>query len=75
MYYGNDWNPNIRNFCGINGAFESNVSFSKSDKIGDQIKIENTSRSYTTGTITLYAVENGNMTTEIIDEEDFFETS
>ena len=75
VYYGNDWNPNIRNFCGINGAFESNVSFSKSDKIGDQIKIENTSRSYTTGTITLYAVENGNMTTEIIDEEDFFETS
>lgn len=72
VYYGNDWNPNKKNFCGINGAFERNVSFSKSDKIGDQIKIENTSRSYTTGTITLYAVENGNMTTESIDEEDFF---
>ncbi|MFD0837376.1 J domain-containing protein [Mariniflexile aquimaris] len=72
VYYGNDWNPNKKNFCGINGAFERNVSFSKSDKIGDQIRIENTSRSYTTGTITLYAVENGNMTTESIDEEDFF---
>ena len=72
VYYGNDWNPNKKNFCGINGAFERNVSFSKSDKIGDRIKIENTSRSYTTGTITLYAVENGNMTTEMIDEEDFF---
>ena len=73
VYYGNDWNPNKKNFCGINGAFERNVSFSKSDKIGDHIRIENTSTSYTTGTITLYAVENGNMSTENIDEQDFFE--
>ncbi|MCG8883930.1 DnaJ domain-containing protein [Tenacibaculum finnmarkense] len=73
VYYGNDWNPNKKNFCGINGAFERNVSFSKSDKIGDRIKIENTDRIYTTGKITLYAVENGNMTTENINEEDFFE--
>lgn len=75
VYYGNDWNPNKKNFCGINGAFERNVSFSKSDKIGDLIKIENTSTSYTTGTITLYAVENGNMSTENINEEDFFENN
>lgn len=73
VYYGNDWNPNKKNFCGINGAFERNVSFSKSDKIGDRLRIENTSTSYTTGTITLYAVEDGNMTTEDIDEKDFFE--
>ena len=72
VYYGNDWNPNKKNFCGINGAFERNVSFSKSDKIGDHIRIENTSTSYTTGTITLYAVENGNMSTENINEQDFF---
>jgi len=72
VYYGNDWNPNKKNFCGTNGAFERNESYSKSDKIGDYIKIENTDRSYTTGTITLYEVENGNMSSENIDEEDFF---
>lgn len=72
IYYGNDWNPTIKNFCGINGAFETNTSFTKSDKIGDLIEIKNTSTSYSTGTITLYAVENGNMTTEIMDENDFF---
>lgn len=73
VYYGNDWNPYKENFCGINGAFERNVSFSKSDKIGDHIIIKNTSYNYTTGTITLYEVENGNMSTESIDEQDFFQ--
>ncbi len=73
VYYGNDWNPKKENFCGSKGAFEKNVTFSKSDRIGDKIIIENTSRSYTTGTITLYAVENGNMSTQTIKEKDFFE--
>lgn len=72
VYYGNDWNPDKKNFCGIEGAFEKNVSFSKSDNIGDQIKIENTINHYTVGTITLYAVANGNMTTKAIDEKSFF---
>ncbi|WP_010520576.1 J domain-containing protein [Aquimarina agarivorans] len=72
VYYGNDWNPNKKNFCGINGAFEKNVSFSKSDRAEDQIIIKNTSKSYTTGIITLYAVANGNMKTERINEEVFF---
>lgn len=73
VYYGNDWNPEKINFCGINGAFENNVHFSKSDNIGDIIKIENSSNGYTTGSITLYAVENGNMSSENINESEFFD--
>ena len=46
-YYGNSWNPTKQNFCGTQGGFEQNEHFSKSDRIGDLIKIENTSRSYT----------------------------
>jgi curved DNA-binding protein CbpA len=73
VYYGNDWNPEKINFCNIYGAFENNIHFSKSDKIGDMITIENSSNSYTTGSITLYTVENGNMSSEIINESDFFQ--
>ncbi|WP_418654498.1 J domain-containing protein [Tenacibaculum soleae] len=73
VYYGNDWNPEKINFCGINGAFENNVHFSKSDNIGDIIKVENSLNGYTTGSITLYAVENGNMSSENINESEFFD--
>lgn len=73
VYYGNDWNPNKINFCNINGAFENNVHFSKSDNQGDIISVENSSYSYTTGSITLYTVENGNMSSENINESEFFQ--
>lgn len=73
VYYGNDWNPEKLNFCNINGAFEKNVHFSKSDNFGDIIRIENSSYSYTTGSITLYTVENGNMSSENINESEFFQ--
>ena len=72
VYYGNDWNPEKLNFCNIKGAFDNNVHFSKSDNIGDLINIENSSYSYTTGSITLYTVENGNMSSENINESEFF---
>ncbi len=71
-YYGNDWNPNKQNFCGTKGGFDNSEHFSKSDGIGDLINIENSSRSYTTGTITLYSVANGNMGTQSINENEFF---
>ncbi len=73
VYYGNDWNPEKLNFCNINGAFENNVHFSKSNNISDIIKIENSAYSYTTGSITLYTVENGNMSSENINESEFFQ--
>lgn len=72
VYYGNDWNSEKQNFCGSNGGFNFDESFSKSDGVGDLIKIENTKSRYTTGTITLYKVANGNMSSEQIDEQEFF---
>lgn len=72
VYYGNDWSSEKINFCGSKGGFNFDESFSKSDGIGDLIKIENTSTSYTTGTITLYKVSNGNMNSEQINESEFF---
>lgn len=70
--YGNDWNPEKENFCGTNGAFQRNVHYSKSDNFGDTIEIENSAYSFTTGSITLYAVQNGNMSSENINESTFF---
>lgn len=72
VYYGNDWNPSLENFCGTKGAFESDTHFSKSDRYSDYITVENNDYSYTTGTITLYSVANGNMSTQSTSESDFF---
>jgi hypothetical protein len=72
IYQGNDWNPTIGNFCGTKGGFESEESFSKSDDPTDHIQIKNSSRSYTTGSITLYQVSNGNMSTASMSPEAFF---
>lgn len=58
--YGNDWNPTKINFCGTSGAFGSNVSYSKSDKIPDWIDIIDSNFSNTSGLIFLYT-EGGNM--------------
>jgi hypothetical protein len=72
VYYGNKWNATMENFCGTTGKFEENERFSKSDEPNDYIIIQNTSRSYTTGTITLYQVVNGNMSSEEINAQEFF---
>ena len=72
VYYGNDWNSQKINFCGYSGGFNFDESFSKSDKIGDLITIEDNENNYTTGTITLYKVENGNMQSEQINAQEFF---
>jgi hypothetical protein len=71
-YFGKDWNPEITNFCGTYGAFETDAHFSKSDNLGDYLDISNTEYSYTTGSVTLYAVVGGNMTTERTSPSDFF---
>ena len=72
VYYGNDWNPTKTNFCGTSGAFDSDEHYSKSDNPKDYIEIVNSSTGYSTWTITLYSVLNGNMATEPTNAADFF---
>ena len=72
VYYGNDWNPTKNNFCETFGAFDSDEHFSKSDNPNDYIEIVNSSSGYSTWTITLYSVANGNMSTQPTNESDFF---
>lgn len=72
VYYGNDWNPTKENFCGTLGAFDTDGHFSKSDSPNDYVEVNNTDLSYTTGSITLYSVPNGNMSTEATTAVDFF---
>ncbi len=69
VLYGNDWNPTITNSCGTNGNFESDVSFSEFDGT-DFIRDDDTG--YSTITITLYTVSNGNATTTRIASNTFF---
>ena len=72
IYKGNDWNPTKINICGTKGEFDTDADFSTSDKPEDHIRITNSRNGYTTGSITLYGVSNGNMSTAPITEESFF---
>ncbi|GHV35313.1 hypothetical protein FACS1894180_7250 [Bacteroidia bacterium] len=72
VYYGNNWNTEKQNFCGTTGAFEDDERFQKSDQKKDYVVIENTKQSYTIGTITLYGVVDGNMSSTPMSAQDFF---
>lgn len=69
VFYGNDWNPTLRNSCGKKGNFESDISFSEFD--GAKY-FEDSERGFTTATITLYSVVGGNASSSSIDQSQFF---
>lgn len=69
VFYGNDWNPNINNQCGSRGNFESDISFTEFD--GQQY-FEDSYDGYTTLTVTLYSIINGNASMSTIKPSDFF---
>jgi hypothetical protein len=69
VFYGNDWNPELTNPCGIKGYFESDISFSEFDR---SHYFEDNDNGYTTATLTLYAVIGGNASSSEIDQTVFF---
>lgn len=72
-FYGNDWNPNKTLMNGaIKGGFDTNFHFSKSDGFNNQMYLEDDGYNYSTYTVTLYTVANGNMSQETINESEFF---
>jgi hypothetical protein len=76
-FSGNDWNPEKTLGQGaINGAFDTDLSFSISDNPSDLIRMTITETgegiSYSTGEITLYKVSHGNMQQRNINSDEFF---
>jgi hypothetical protein len=71
-FYGNNWNPDTLYMEGIQGFFDSDAGFSKSDSYGDLIKMQQDTDKYSVVEITLYAVQNGNMETKEINPNEFF---
>jgi curved DNA-binding protein CbpA len=71
-FYGNNWNPDTLYMEGIQGFFDSDAGFSKSDSYGDLIKMQQGADQYSVVEITLYAVQNGNMETKEINPNEFF---
>ncbi len=69
VFYGNDWNPELENPCGIKGFFDSDAYFSEFD--GTQY-FEDSYAGYTVATVTLYTVTGGNASTSRINKADFF---
>lgn len=76
-FSGNNWNPERTLKQGaINGAFDTDLSFSTSDNPSDLIQMRITETedgiSYSTGEITLYTVSHGNMQQRNINSDEFF---
>ncbi|MBL7968050.1 MAG: hypothetical protein JNK09_13705 [Prolixibacteraceae bacterium] len=69
VFYGNDWNPELENPCGVKGYFDSDVYFSEFD--GTEY-FEDSHDGYTVATVTLYTVAGGNASTSRINQSDFF---
>jgi curved DNA-binding protein CbpA len=71
-FYGNNWNPDTVYIEGIQGFFDNDAGFSKSDSPSDLLKMEQNDKQYSTFEITLYSVQNGNMETKEINPNEFF---
>lgn len=71
-FYGNNWNPDTLYMDGIQGFFDNDSGFSKSDSPSDLLKMEQNDKQYSTYEITLYSVQNGNMETKEINPNEFF---
>jgi hypothetical protein len=69
VFYGNDWNPTVKNDCGGKGNFESNTSFSEFDRTE---YFEDSDKGFTASSITLYSVIGGNASSSSIDKSKFF---
>ena len=70
VFSGKDWNPNkLLNNGRIKGGFDTDISFYQSN---DPIRVMDDGYQYTTGEITLYKVSNGNMRTQGMSENSFF---
>jgi len=69
VFFGNDWNPEIQNPCGVKGYFESDANFSEFD---DVQYFEDNFNGYSIATITLYTISGGNASTSGISQSQFF---
>lgn len=72
-FYGKDWNPNkTMNNGQIKGGFDTDFHFSKSDGYSDRLTLSDNGYQYSTYSVTLYSVLNGNMSQKTINETEFF---
>jgi len=72
-FYGKNWNPDTLLYDGqLKGFFDAESGFSVSDQSDDLINMEQTEKSYSIFTVTLYPVVGGNMASRSITASDFF---
>jgi|GEM_PF-6045966 len=71
-YTGNHWKDDIKKTSKITGGFEYDESFTESSKQTDLITLEQDETSYSTFSVTLYKVSNGNFETHTVSPEALF---
>jgi len=67
-FSGNDWSPNLKVGSRFKGGFQSKASFTKTKDASDWMKVEG----YQIWTVTLFSVVGGDVESEEINAEDFF---
>ena len=67
-FSGNDWSPNLKVASKYKGGFRKDASFTKTRDRSDWMPV----KGYQQWTITLYNVTGGDVASEKIDEDDFF---
>jgi hypothetical protein len=73
VFSGKDWNPTKSLANGkIKGGFDTEESFYQSKDYKDLLQLKDDGYQYSTGEITLYKVSNGNMQTQQMSENSFF---
>ena len=67
-FSGSNWSPDLKVGSAYKGGFQTNANFTKTRDSDDWMKVEG----YQVWTVTLYTVEGGDVESEEINAEDFF---
>ena len=67
-FSGDDWSPQLQVASGIHGGFQTNPRFTKTTDRSDWMKVEG----YQQWTVTLYSVVGGDVESDEIDADEFF---
>ena len=67
-FSGENWSPDLKVGSGYKGGFQTNANFTKTRDSSDWMKVDG----YQVWTVTLYSVVGGDVESEEINAEDFF---
>jgi hypothetical protein len=71
-FYGTNWNPDTLLLGDVKGYFDNDVGFSKSDEPSDLLRLKKEGNVFSSYSIKLFSIPNGNMETKGTNQNEFF---